>query len=565
MEGHIRTFVPSPIRALPAETLSFHHSLLDLKLRLVQNLTAQKVSLALITLGFFIAAPWMTSQTISGNSAPLLGFLSVGLLLIFLFVVRDRCWMLIPLTLPIEGNLNFLPLNFSIQELSIIVVFFYILYRVIFGLNVAWRLGPASIWIPLALLLSIIVCHWFESRDIGIKLLGGTGWGGRKYFTVLIASFGMLLLNSFPGITWADLQKVPLLYFLGAFVDIVPGTISTFVPATAPYIFRFYSGVNLTEYGSTLRGNFSAESGVTRVLQLSLLGKAVGLVTICYITPKTWLVINRLWALPAILLGGILCALSGFRSTVVGYSLAIFGAFYTTLRSKALLLIPLPIIAGLTIALTQDTVFKYPLALQRGLSFLPGQWDAKASNEAKGSSEWREKMKTLFYKEYFQKAPIIGQGYHYDPELAKRDTDVYLSIAARRAEAGDEYADVRSFIEQRQPHEGPVHILLVTGLLGGFFFCVFCFGFIFYVWRSVIHTHPNDISPIQVWCFALLLSQLISFFLVFGDLTNFLVQVCPLTSLIFRAETLRRAALKSCPPLAPTQTIYPPAALSPQA
>jgi len=204
----------------------------------VQNLTAQKVCLALITLGFFIAAPWMTSQTIGGNSTPLLSFLGIAVLLIILFVIRDRCWMIIPFTLPIEGNLNFLPLNFSIQELSIIAVSLYLLYRMIFGLNVAWRLGPASIWVPLALLLSIIVYHWVESRDIGIKLLGGTGWGGRKYFTVLMASFGMLLLNSFPGITWADLQKVPLLYFLGAFVDIVPGTISTLVPASAPYIFR---------------------------------------------------------------------------------------------------------------------------------------------------------------------------------------------------------------------------------------------------------------------------------------------------------------------------------------
>lgn len=531
----------------------------------MQNLTAQKVCLALITIGFFIAAPWMTSQTIGGNSTPLLSFLGVVFLLIILFVIRDRCWMIIPFALPIEGNLNFLPLNFSIQELSIIGVCLYLLYRMIFALNVAWRLGPASIWVPLALLLSIIVYHWVESRDIGIKLLGGTGWGGRKYFTVLMASFGMILLNSFPGISWTELQKVPLLYFFGAFVDIVPGTLSTLVPATAPYIWRVYSGVNLTEYGSSLRGNFYGEGVVTRIGQLALVGKAVGLVTLCYIPPKTWLAFNRLWALPTVLLGGILCAASGFRGTVVGYSVAFFGALYTTLRSRALLLLPLPILAGLVIALTQGTVFNYPLALQRGLSFLPGQWEAKASLEAGNSSKWREKMKTLFYKEYFQKAPIIGQGYHYDPNLAKTATDIYLAIIQRQAEAGDEFADVRSFIEMRQPHEGVLHALLVSGAVGTFFFSAFCFGFIFYAWRSIIHTPPNDIAPIQTWCFALLLAQLVAFFLLFGDYTNFLIQVCPITALIYRAETLRRAALKARPPLAPTQTTYPPAALSPQA
>ena len=521
--------------------------------------------LALISLGFFIAAPWMTSRTLSGDTGPFLGFLAALFLLIFIFVIRDRCWMIIPFTLPIEGNLNFLPLNFSIQELSIIGVALYLLYRMIFGLNVAWRLGPASIWVPLALLLSIIVYHWIESRDIGIKLLGGTGWGGRKYFTVLVASFGMILLNSFPGITWADLQKVPLLYFLGAFVDIVPGTISTLVPATAPYIFRVYSGVNLSEYGASLRGNFSGEAGVTRIGQLSLVGKAIGLVTLCYIPPKSWLALNRLWALPTVLLGGILCAASGFRGTVVGYSVAFFAALYTTLRSGALLLLPLPILAGLVIALTQGTVFNYPLALQRGLSFLPGQWESKAALEAGDSSKWREKLKTLFYKEYFQKAPLIGQGYHYDPNLAKTATDIYLAIVQRQAEAGDEFADVRSFIEMRQPHEGVLHALLVSGTVGTFFFSAFCFGFIFYAWKSIVHTPPNDITPIQTWCFALLLAQLVTFFLLFGDYTVFLIQVCPVTALIYRAETLRRAALKARPPLAPTQNTYHPAALSPQA
>ena len=531
----------------------------------MHNLTAQKVCLALITLGFFIAAPWMTSQTIGGNTTPLLSFLGVAGLLIILFVVRDRCWMIIPFTLSIEGNLNFLPLNFSIQELSIIGVALYLLYRTIFGLNVAWRLGPASIWVPLALLLSIIVYHWVGSRDIGIKLLGGTGWGGRKYFTVLMASFGMLLLNSFPGITWADLQKVPLLYFLGAFVDIVPGTISTLVPATAPYIFRVYSGVNLSEYGSSLRGSFSGETGVTRIGQLSLVGKAIGLVTLCYIPPKTWLVLNRLWALPTVLLGGILCAASGYRGTVVGYSVAFFGSLYTTLRSSAFLLIPLPIVAGLAIALTQGTVFNYPLALQRGLSFLPGQWEVKAALEAADSSKWREKLKVLFYKEYFEKAPIIGQGYHYDPNLAKTATDIYLAIVQRQADAGDEFADVRSFIEQRQPHEGVLHALLVSGALGLFFFSAFCFGFIFYAWRSIIHTPPNEITPIQTWCFALLLAQLVGFFMLFGDYTFFLIQVCPVTALIYRAETLRRTALKARLPFPPNPTTDHPATLSPQA
>ena len=195
--------------------------------------------LGLITLAFFITAPWLTSETLSGNTTPLLSLLGVGVLLLFVYGLGDRCWMIIPFSLPIEGNLNFIPLNFSVQELAIMTVFSYIFFRLIFGLNIGWKLGPAWLWVPLACLLAVIVFHWIKSGDIGIKLLGGTGWGGRKYFKVLLASLSIPLLASFPGIRWTDLQKVPLIYFLGSFVDIVPGVVSIFVPSTAPLIFRF--------------------------------------------------------------------------------------------------------------------------------------------------------------------------------------------------------------------------------------------------------------------------------------------------------------------------------------
>jgi len=531
----------------------------------VRNLTVQKVFLALITLGFFIAAPWVTSQTISGNSAPLLVFFGVGLVLIVLFVVRDRCWMIIPFTLPIEGNLNFLPLNFTIQQLSIVAVFLYLLYRMIFGLNIGWRLGPVSIWLPLALLLSILVYHWVESRDIGIKLLGGSGWGGRKYVAVLMAAMSMVLLTSFPGIKWTDLQKVPVLYFLGSFVDIIPDALTTFVPATAPLVWKFYSGVNLSEYGSALKGNYGSELGISRIGSLAKLGTGFSLLVLCYNPVRIWLSPTKVWIIPALFVALLLTAASGFRNYVARMLLSGFAAIYATARSAAFLLAGLGFLALAGLVLLQGRAFDLPISMQRSLSFLPGEWDAKAVSEVKGSSEWRGQMKTLFYKEYFHKAPWIGLGYHYDPSLARLETDVYLALAARQAASGDEYAEVRRFLEMRQPHEGPIHALLVSGSFGAFFFCALCFGVIYYVWRSISNTPPKEISPIQVWTFALLLSQLFAFAFLFGDYTSFLVQVCPITALIYRAETFRRAALKTQPLLDPTLAPYSSPTLSPQA
>jgi len=506
----------------------------------VQNLTVQKILLGLVTLVFFLAAPWLTGETLQGNTLPLITLLSAGLLLLFVYGLGDRCWWIIPFCLSIDGNLNFLPLNFSLQELAIIIVLCYLLLRMIFGLNVGWRLGPPLLWIPLSVVLAIVLYHWISSGDIGIKLLGGSGWGGRKYFKVFIASLAIPLLASFPGMRRADLRLVPLIYFLGSFVDIIPDTISTLAPSTAPYIWRIYSGVNLTEYGASLQGNFLGESGVTRIGTLGKLGTAVGLVTLCYFPASSWLYPARLWALPTVLIGGLLCAISGFRNMVVRYSLSVFAGLYASIRWKALLVLPLGLAAVLGVSFTQGKVFDYPLAMQRALSFLPGDWNPKAKGEADASSEWRERMKTLFYREYFPKNPWIGVGYHFNPELAKMETDIYMAIAQRQADYGDSFADVRRFIEMRQPHEGPVHILLITGSVGALFFVAYSLGLLIYPFRLIANTSPGDIDPIQVWGASLLLPQVLGFFFLFGDLTNFLIQVCPVAILLYRFECLKK-------------------------
>lgn len=505
----------------------------------MQNLTVQKVCLALITLAFFVGAPWLTSETLSGNATPLTILGAVSVVLLFVYGLGDRCWWIIPFCLSIEGNLNFLPLNFSMQEIAIITVFCYLLFKMIFGQNLAWKLGPAIFWVPLLGILGVVLYHWIISGDIGIKLLGGSGWGGRKYFKVLIASLCVPLLASFPGMRWRDLQKVPLIYFLGSFVDIVPDVLTTFIPALAPYIWRIYSGVNLQEFGETLQGNFGGEGAISRIFALSRLGTALGLVVLCYCPANTWLRPTRLWAFPVVLFGGLLCGLSGFRNTVFRYLFSVLAGLYATIRWRALLVLPAVVTAALVISLTQGKVFNYPLALQRGLSFLPGDWDFKAASSAKGSSEWREKIKTLFFAEYFGKAPWLGQGYHFDPNLAKQETDVYLSIAKRQASVGDEFADVRNFIEMRMPHEGPISILLVTGLVGAFFFVAFCSSLLIYSFGTLTKTPPREVSPIQIWAAALLLPQILGFIFVFGDLVNFLIAVCPPAILLYRAQRLR--------------------------
>lgn len=503
----------------------------------MQNLTVQKVFLFLITVGTVLAAPWFTAETLGGNPIPLLALTGTGAFLLLVYGLGDRSWLLIPFFLSVDGNLNFLPLNFSLQELAILIVLGFMVFRMIFGLDLGWRLGPAVLWIPVALLLSLTIYHWISSGDIGIRQLGGTSWGGRKYFKVLIASLAIPLLASHPGITWRDLQKVPLVYVLGGLIDVVPDLLTTFIPQTAPLIFKFYSGVNISEYGSVLRGNFG-QVGITRAGTLAKIGTGIGLVTLCYIPIQKWLSPTKIWVVPMLVLGFVLSAISGFRSYVFKYVVAVFSAIFSTARFRIFIIIPILVPLFLAVALSQKRIFEYPLAMQRALSFLPGEWDPKAKSETDGSSKWREDIRRLFYKEYFPKAPWLGVGYHFDPMYAQRETDVYLRVAQLQ-ETNDEFLLVRNFIETRQPHEGPVSILLCFGIIGMVFFFGYCVSITIYSFRSVMRTPQKDVAPIQIWALAILNLNILSFFLVFGDLIHFMIAVCPVITLLYRAEGLR--------------------------
>jgi hypothetical protein len=46
--------------------------------------------------------------------------------------------------------------------------------------------------------------------------------------------------------------------------------------------------------------------------------------------------------------------------------------------------------------------------------------------EARISSEWRHKMTSLFFKEYFMKAPLFGYGYQYDKSYALDSTGAFF-------------------------------------------------------------------------------------------------------------------------------------------
>lgn len=91
----------------------------------------------------------------------------------------------------------------------------------------------------------------------------------------------------------------------------------------------------------------------------------------------------------------------------------------------------------------------------------------------------------------------------------------------------DEFSDVRSFIEMRQPHEGEIHALLVSGIIGSLLFIVFCISAFIFSAKVFFPIQKDSACPVEIWAFCILLSSSVSFFVVYGDYSTALPQLIP--------------------------------------
>ena len=488
---------------------------------IVQNITVQKLVIALVALAAFVAAPWICSETLEGNMVPFSLILGLGFLLFFVFVLGDKCWLTIPLCLPMGGSINILPIHFSPFELSILLVIGYVLIQFIMTDRRSFSFGPPSIWIPLLIMASILMYHWGRGGGFGLTMFGGEASGGRRFFTILVGMLALPAILWFPPLENRWLNAVPLLYFLGCLLDFVPWLVSTLAPGFAPTLYRLYSTVNMDAYASS-SGFY--ETAVTRFGPLGLIGLGLQVALISFYPARLWIRPNY-WFVPVL---SVLCLVgvifSGFRSFLFNYALVTILALFFSVRWSSLLLIPLGAVTVAVLCLGQGSAFDLPLSIQRTLSPLPGNWSPIAKEAAESSDTFRDDIQRIYRQEFFSKAGLFGDGYKYDQRFM---WDRALSFSEReRMRGADE--TVRGFIEVRDHHVGWVAVHHPIGTIGFGAFIVLCASSMVLVFRSLWKVPLGHLTPAQVWASALTAQAIISFFAVFGALQNFMPQLCVL-------------------------------------
>jgi len=490
----------------------------------VQNLTAQKVVIALITLASFIAAPYLISEVLNGNAIPLAALFGIGALLLFVFGLGEKCWLTIPLCLPMGGSLNILPVKFSPHELSILLVVSYVFFQFIMTDRRSLSFGPPYIWVPLLLIAAILIYHETKGGKIGLNMFGGQGAGGRKSFTILcgMLSLPAILWFKSPGGKW--IQAIPLLYLTGNLMDFIPFLATSFAPSIAPLIFKIYSGVNYEAFSSTLS---SEANDMVRIGALGSVCLGLQLVLLSYFRPKEWIRPGRFFVPALSVLAFIGTVFSGFRSYLFSYIVASFSSLFFSVRWTSLILAPLGAALITVLVLGQGSAFELPLTIQRTLSVFPGKWNKIATDATTSSDDFRAKIKKTYCEEFMENSGMLGSGYKYSSAfMANRALDFYTRNAM-----ADPNSESRDYITARDHHVGWIAVHHPIGTVGFIAFVSLCLGSIFYVFTHIWPTKPSLLTPSQIWSSSLIIQIIFAFFTVFGAMQQFIPQLCILLAI----------------------------------
>jgi hypothetical protein len=191
--------------------------------------------------------------------------------------------------------------------------------------------------------------------------------------------------------------------------------------------------------------------------------------------------------------------LSGFRATFL--AAAVFYGLATLLRGRGR---DMFVSAGIGVAALvllislQGSVVQFPLTMQRALSWLPGDWNQEAIEDAQGSSRWRYEMVEWAWNDNtILRNKIWGQG------IGLSIDDMNLIAASMMAGKGGATllggSDRENFMITGTFHNGPISAIKCVGVVGLALFSVLIIYLAVRAWKLCVLTAGSKAFPLALF------------------------------------------------------------------
>jgi hypothetical protein len=360
------------------------------------------------------------------------------------------------------------------------------------------------------LMLTLMIAQVYMRNPVGLNIFGGSTVGGKGYALYAIALTSAIILCGLR-VPKKHLNWVKKLSIAGGLLNFTVSIMGSLVPSLAYFTGQTYSKSDEVNYEDIGKAVDTRDAG--RVGYLTTLGKNIGLWTSSHISPLVAL-LKPLWLI-LILISIASVLIGGFRNGIA--SLAFIYLLGIAYRSGgfAVIVSCFAGMGGIALLAAINLIAPLPPNAQRALTFLPGTWEQRYKDDAKGSTAWRvEVWKEALTSDRWIRNKWLGDGLGFSS----------AELAAQMNERKGSLMGISGFDAHRETvlvngdyHSGPVSSVRVVGYVGLIIFLVA-------MTRLAVHAHRLMITFRHTEWFSLtlligipLIYSPIFFVFIFGD------------------------------------------------
>ena len=460
----------------------------------LRNISANQIVVwTALLLGLLVAV--MIGSAVGSSDIRLATAVIAAIPVAVIFVkLKTNIWVLLPIGWFLAGRLPWLPLPFTVRDICfLVVIFFFTLFFATRALPWKRKVGLLDylVYLNLAYLATVYV-----RNPVGVWALQSSMVGGRPYFEILLAFGAFIVLSRItPSETIAKI--FPLFYIIPVGLVAVLDAVSRAVPQLAYPLASIYSGVG--SLFSPVGPEKAAEFGQDRITGFKDLG-FVGVLALCArFNPITLL--SPLYPIRLALFLGSLAVifLSGFRAVFLAAIVFFLLAALLRGRVKDLFVAAGLGLMGLVLLLSlQGSVIQLPLTMQRALSWLPGDWNQEAVEDAEGSSRWRfEMVEWAWNDDTVLRNKVWGQGIGFSLD----DMNLIASMLTSR-QAGANLlggSDREQFMITGTFHNGPISAVKCVGVIGLFLYTLLLIYSAVRAWKLCLLSAKTAAFPLALF------------------------------------------------------------------
>lgn len=461
--------------------------------------------IVVLILGIFLAV-WLGLSIVTNQSETLIQIVTaIGF--ITCLALGRKIWLLIPFMTALDVELR-LPSNpTSLLLAQVLFIGFSIPLFLIRKLPFRLEWTELEGWM---LALTLLIVQVYMRNPVGVNIFGGDTVGGKGYVLYAIALAAAALLAGLRPPP-RELNWALRLSIIGGLGNTVISILGLYVPAIGFLTGASFSRSDEVNYENI--GKAVDTGGATRVGYFLGLGNNMSLWISSYISPVRALM-RPLWSV-LVLLTVAFATLGGYRNgvAIVGLTFLI-GIMYRSGFSGIVLAV-LGAIGGVTLLAAVNLFSPLPPNVQRSLTFLPGTWEKRYVDDAKGSSDWRfDIWKEVLTSDKWIHNKLLGDGLGFTAQ--EYSAQINQRKGSRSGLSGfDEHRE--TILVNGDYHSGPVSTIRVIGYIGLAIFLIASIRLAVHGHRQIIRCKGTEWLPLALFNGIHLITSPLVFVLLFGD------------------------------------------------